>query len=375
MKILFTGGGTGGHFYPIIAVAQELRALIYERKLLDAKFYFMSDQPYSEKLLRENEIIFVQTPSGKWRRYFSLKNFSDMGKLAFGIIIALWKLFFIYPDVIFSKGGYAAMPAAAAARILGIPFFIHESDSHPGRANLWAGRFAARVALSYPEAAQYFKPEITAVIGNPMRRELMNPIPEGAKKFLKLEENLPIIFILGGSLGAQAINNAILDALPELVGRYQIIHQTGKNNFDDVTIRAGVVLEGNANAAHYRTFPYLDNLAMRMAAGVASLVISRAGSTIFEIATWGLPSIIIPIPEEVSHDQRSNAFAYARSGGAVVMEENNLSPSILVSEIDRILSDPAVAETMKKGARDFARPDAGRKAAEELLAIAFAHES
>ncbi|MEK7136066.1 MAG: glycosyltransferase, partial [Patescibacteria group bacterium] len=184
MKILFTGGGTGGHFYPIIAVAQELRDVIYERKLIGTKFYFMSDHPYSEKLLRDNEIIFVNTPSGKWRRYFSLKNFTDIFVLMYGTIIALWRLFAIYPDVIFSKGGYASMPAAIAARILGIPFFIHESDSRPGRANLWAGKFAVRIALSYPDAAKYFKSDKTAVIGNPMRREIMRPIPEGAKIFL-----------------------------------------------------------------------------------------------------------------------------------------------------------------------------------------------
>jgi UDP-N-acetylglucosamine--N-acetylmuramyl-(pentapeptide) pyrophosphoryl-undecaprenol N-acetylglucosamine transferase len=375
MKILFTGGGTGGHFYPIIAVAQELRHVIFERKLLGGKFYFMSDHPYNEKLLRENEIIFVKTPSGKWRRYFSLRNFIDSIVLVFGILIAIWKLFIIYPDVIFSKGGYASMPTAVAARILGIPFFIHESDSHPGRANLWAGRFATRIALSYPEAIKYFKADKTAVVGNPIRREIMRPIPEGARKFLKLEEDLPVIFILGGSLGAQAINNVVLDALPDLVKKYQIVHQTGHRNYKDVVTLSSVILEKNEHANRYQPFPFLDNLAMRMAAGIASLVVSRAGSTIFEIAEWGIPSIIIPIPEIISHDQRSNAFAYARAGGAVVIEEENLSPSILISEIDRILSSAEIQAEMKAQAKSFSRPDAGRKVAEEIIDIAFSHES
>ncbi len=374
MKILFTGGGTGGHFYPIIAVAQELRTVIYEKKLLGTKFYFMSDHPYNEKLLSENEIVFVSAPSGKWRRYFSFLNFSDIFKLLYGIMVATWKLFWIYPDIIFSKGGYAAVPATVAARILGIPLFIHESDSRPGRANLWAGKFANRIAVSYPSAAEFFPKEKTAVIGNPLRRDVLNPIPEGAAKFLHLEENLPIILVLGGSLGAQTINNVILETLPQLIEKYQIIHQTGKNNFDDIQSRSSVILQNIEHKGRYQVFPYLNDLAMRMAAGISSLVVTRAGSAIFEIAHWHIPSIIIPIPEEVSHDQRTNAFTYARSGGAVVVEENNLSPSVLISEADRILSSSETIEKMKAGAISFARPDAGRKIAEEIIKIVLPHE-
>ncbi len=375
MKISLTGGGTGGHFYPIIAVTEELRDVIFEQKLIGTKYYFFSDQPYSPKLLADNELVFVKIPSGKWRRYFSLRNFSDLFVLAFGFILALWRMFWIYPDVLFSKGGYASMPAVMAARILGVPVFIHESDSHPGRANLWAGKFATRVALSYPDAASFFPSEKTAVVGNPLRREIMNPVPEGAKRFLKLEENLPIIFILGGSLGSQAINNALLDALPTLVQKYQIIHQTGRQNYDDIVARSSVILEGDTYKERYRPFPYLESLAMRMAAGVADLVISRAGSAIFEIAHWGIPAIIIPIPEEVSHDQRSNAFAYARSGAAIVIEENNLAPSILTAEIERILANEDLKNKMKISAKSFSHADAGRKIAEEIVAIALKHES
>ncbi|OHA58645.1 MAG: hypothetical protein A2571_02655 [Candidatus Vogelbacteria bacterium RIFOXYD1_FULL_44_32] len=375
MKIALTGGGTGGHFYPIIAVAEELRDVIFDQKLIGTKYYFFSDHPYSPKLLADNELIFIKIPAGKWRRYFSLKNFTDLFVLAFGFIVALWKMFWIYPDVLFSKGGYASIPAVMAARILGIPIFIHESDSHPGRANLWASKFATRVALSYPDATTFFPPEKTAVVGNPLRREIMNPVPEGAKRFLKLEENLPILFVLGGSLGSQSINNALLETLPDLVQKYQIIHQTGRQNYDDVVARAGVILAGDAYQGHYQAFPYLESLAMRMAAGVADLVISRAGSAIFEIAHWGIPAIIIPIPETVSHDQRSNAFAYARTGGAVVIEENNLAPSILIAEIDRILNNPELKTKMRTATKSFAQPEAGHKIATEIVQMALQHES
>lgn len=375
MKIALTGGGTGGHFYPIIAVAEELRDVIFDKKIIGTKYYFFSDSPYSPKLLADNDLIYVHIPSGKWRRYFSFRNFTDLFVLAWGFVLAMWKMFWIYPDVLFSKGGYASMPAVMAARILGIPIFIHESDSHPGRANLWAGKFATRIALSYPDAQSFFPAEKTAVVGNPLRREIMNPVAEGAKRFLKLEENLPILFVIGGSLGSQTINNTLLDTLPELVQKYQIIHQTGRQNFDDVSARSKVILEGDSFAEHYKPFPYLESLAMRMAAGVADLIISRAGSAIFEIAHWGIPSLIIPIPENISHDQRSNAFAYARSGAAGVIEENNLTPSILTAEIDRILQNPDLKNKMIASAKTFAKPDAGRKIAEEIIDIALQHES
>ncbi|MDQ5890069.1 MAG: UDP-N-acetylglucosamine--N-acetylmuramyl-(pentapeptide) pyrophosphoryl-undecaprenol, partial [Patescibacteria group bacterium] len=311
---------------------------------------------------------------GKWRRYFSILNFVDTFKLGLGTIQALIKIFRIYPDVIFSKGGYASMPTLIAARVLGIPTIIHESDSHPGRASLWASKFAQRIAISYSEVAEYFPPEKTAITGNPLRRDILNPVPEGAKKYLKLQEDLPVILIIGGSLGAQKINNTILDSLDNLLNRYQIIHQTGANNFDEIKNRSQIILQNHPHKNNYQIFPYLNDLAMRMSAGVADVVISRAGSAIFEIAHWGIPAIIIPIPETISHDQTNNAFTYARSGAAIVIEEANLSDSVLISELDRILLNPELKTSMKNKAKDFSRPDAGEIIAQEIIDIATSHE-
>ncbi len=374
MKIVFTGGGTGGHFYPIIAVAEELRDLMYKNKIIQIEMYFFSTDPYNPQALTDNSIKFVHIYSGKWRRYFSLLNFIDTFKLLLGIMQAIIKIFRIYPDVIFSKGGYASMPTLVAAKILGIPTIIHESDSHPGRANLWASKFAERVAISYSEVAEYFPPEKTAITGNPLRRDILNPVPEGAKKYLKLQEDLPVILIIGGSLGAQKINNTILDSLEDLLNRYQIIHQTGVANLEEIQNRSRVILQNHPHKNNYQTFPYLNDLAMRMSAGVADVVISRAGSAIFEIAHWGIPAIIIPIPENISHDQTNNAFTYARTGAAVVIEETNLSDSVLVSELDRILLNPELKASMKNKAKNFSRPDAGKVIAQEIIDIATSHE-
>src|SRR5262249_39536744 len=158
---------------------------------------------------------------------------------------------------------------------------------------------------------------------------------EGVYEFLGLKRELPVILILGGSLGSQAINDAVLGALPKLLQKYQVVHQTGEANIKDVEGRAKVVMGTSPLLERYKPFPYLNDLAMRMSAGAAALVISRAGSTIFEIASWGLPSIIIPIPEPVSHDQVKNAFAYARAGACAVIEQNNLTPGLLTSEVER----------------------------------------
>ncbi|MEK7585472.1 MAG: UDP-N-acetylglucosamine--N-acetylmuramyl-(pentapeptide) pyrophosphoryl-undecaprenol N-acetylglucosamine transferase [Patescibacteria group bacterium] len=377
MKIAFTGGGTGGHFFPIIAVAEEVNKLVEERKLVNIKLYYLSSEPYDERALFENKIEFVRIHSGKWRRYFSLLNFIDLFRIAFGTIGAFIKLYFIFPDVIFSKGGYLSVPVVLAARVLGIPVFAHESDSLPGRATLLAARSARRVALSYAEAAEAFPPERQGrllVTGNPIRNILKYPLTEGAREFLNLEPDVPVIFITGGSQGAQALNDVVVDALPELVKRYAVIHQVGKANLEAVRQRSKIVLENSPQANRYKLFDFLNPSAMRMVAGVAMVIISRAGSFIFEIAEWGVPAILVPIPEPISHDQRTNAFTYARSGAAMVIEQGNLLTSVLVSEIDRLATNPKLRETMVAAAKGFAKPEAARVIAVELLNIGLTHE-
>ncbi len=377
MKIVFTGGGTGGHFYPIIAIVEAINTVVRERKLVNVRLYFFSNAPYDERALFENNIEFVRIRSGKWRRYFSLLNFFDLLKIVWGTIKALVRLYLIYPDVVFSKGGYVSLPTVLAARVLGIPIMIHESDSRPGRANLWAGKFAARIALSYAEAASAFGPKrqaAIAVTGNPIRSLLHYPLTQGAREFLGLAPDLPVIFITGGSQGAAALNEVVADALPELVKRYSIIHQTGAANLSAAEKRSRIVLEKNEHAARYKLFDHLDSSALRMAAGAATLAVSRAGSTIFELAQWGIPAILVPIPETISHDQRSNAFTYARTGGAIVIEQNNLLSSVLVSEIDRLISNPKLLEAMRVAAKRFAKPQAARLIANELINIALSHE-
>jgi len=374
MRIGLTGGGTGGHFYPIIAVVEEIQKISEEERLVLPQYSYYADTPYNDRLLFENRINYVHIPAGKWRRYFAIQNYTDIFKTLAGIFKAIITLFSEYPDVLFSKGGYASFPAVVAARVLRIPLVIHESDSSPGRVNRWAAKYATRVAVSYPDAFAFFPEGKTAVTGNPIRASIEHPVKVGAHEFLDLDPNLPTILVLGGSQGAQKINDVLLDILPDLVTHYQVIHQAGKKNLHEVKERANYLLTDTTLNKRYKLFDTLNDAALRMAAGAATLIISRAGSAIFEIAQWGVPSIIIPIPESISHDQVSNAFTYARFGGAVVMEENNLTANVLTSEINRLLGNPTLLAKMAEGAKSFARPDAARAIARELIQISLSHE-
>jgi len=374
MKILLTGGGSGGHFYPIIAIAQEINSIVKENKLLKPQIYFMSTDPYNEGLLYENNIIFIKVSTGKIRRYFSINNFFDLFKIFWGSLSALWIVFRIYPDVVFGKGGFASFPALFSAWVLGIPIVIHESDIVPGRVNAWIGKFAKRIAISYPESVEFFPQEKTAYTGNPIRKEIMEPQSTGAHEFLKLDETIPTILVLGGSQGARKINDLIIDTLPELVNKYQIIHQTGKNNIKVMKETADVVLLNNPNKDRYRPYDYLDLLTMRMAAGVADIIISRAGSTIFEIASWEKPSILIPITKSNGDHQKKNAYSYARAGGCIVIEEKNLTSNILLAEMNRILQNNTEKEKMIESAKKFARKDAARLIAKEIVSIGLTHQ-
>ncbi len=374
MKIVFTGGGSGGHFYPIIAIVEEIRQIVKEQKLLEPTLYFCAPDPYDENTLRRYGIKFVKIPAGKFRLYFSFKNFIDIFKTIFGFIIAWFKLFLIYPDVVFGKGGFASFPTVLAAKIWGIPVIIHESDSIPGRANRFLGKIANRVAVSYPDSADFFPKNKTAWVGQPVRDSIKKHKKEEAFNFLGLEDDLPVLLVLGGSSGAEKINEIILSSLPELLKFCQVIHQTGRSNIKDVKERASIVVNNVNFLTRYHPFSYFDDEAMSMVAGSANFIISRAGSSIFEIASWGIPSIIIPITESNGDHQRKNAYNYARFGGCLVVEESNLSPIILVSEIKRLLENRELLNKMSDSAKAFFKPDSAKKIAEELIKISLSHQ-
>lgn len=380
MKIVFTGGGTGGHFYPLVAIAEAMRDIALERQLLPPKLYYVSDVPYDEAALFANDMLFVAAPAGKVRRYFSLRNVTDLFKTALGTVSCFFSLLKLYPDVVISKGGYASVPTTLAAALLRIPIIIHESDASPGRANRFAAKYATRIAVGFESAIAGFPPKSTGKIartGNPVRKELI-ALPERAAAMaaLGLDPALPTVLVLGGSSGSQRINETVLDALPQLCAFANVLHQTGRAQHASVSATARVILQPGGNGGRYHAVAFLDAEGMRNAAAAASVVITRAGAgSITEVSLWGVPAILIPIPESVSHDQRTNAYAYARTGAAEVLEEANLSAHILASEAQRIATDAGAAARMRAAAAGFANPAAARIIAEEAFRIALSHES
>jgi UDP-N-acetylglucosamine--N-acetylmuramyl-(pentapeptide) pyrophosphoryl-undecaprenol N-acetylglucosamine transferase len=374
MKILLTGGGTGGHFYPLIAVAEELNRIADEEKILNFKMYYASDSPYDTEALERQFITFVPIVAGKMRVYFSLRNIWDFFKMGFGVFKALFTVFNLYPDVVISKGGYASFPVLFAAKLLRIPVIIHESDTVPGRVNLWSGKFAKKIALSFPEAASYFEASKVSITGQPVRKSIVLAAKEGAYEFFELDKSLPTIGIFAGSQGAKVINDELLRILPDLVKKYQILHQTGEANFEEVKSDVHVILGDDVKRTRYKPFPFFNDLETKMFGAAATIIIGRSGSSLFEISAWGKPSILIPYALAHGDHQRKNAYHYARTGGCVVIEETNLTPSVLENEIDNIVNSPERYEAMSKHAKAFYKEDAAREIAVEAVKIALSHE-
>lgn len=370
MKIGFVGGGTGGHFYPLMAVAEELTK---EQK--PPRLYYFGPEPYSKEALQTNHITYVYCPAGKLRRYFSVQNFIDVFKNFFGVFVAVFKLFWIYPDVIFSKGGYTSIPILIAARFLMIPVVIHESDAVPGRANKLAASFAKYIAIAHNDVAKYFPKEKTALIGIPLRAEIkntsQNPLAE-----LGIPADKPLIYITGGSLGAERLNNVLIQSLSELLPHYRIFHQVGDGHLEAIQLAAQSLLADSPLLANYYLRDSLDAKTVALLLDAAAIIVTRAGSTtLFEIAYHGKPAIVVPIPENISRDQRTNAYSYARSGAAIVIEEHNLTPHLLAEQIQSIISDRSRTEAMGNAARTLSFPDAAKKIADLLLSIGRTHGS
>ena len=318
MRIVLVGSGTGGHFYPLIAVAESLR-MFENTSNRPTELYFIGPDPYDPSALTKNNITFVYCPAGKQRLYRSFKNVTDVLKTSFGFFVAFWRLLLLYPDAVFSKGGYTSVPVVLAAWLLRIPIVVHESDAVVGRANAIAAKFAQTVTVAHTDAVTEFTKKEAIVVGMPIRKSFFTPTVDPFAT-LGIPSDRPVLFVTGGSTGAQRINDLLLNSLDELLPYYTIVHQTGKANVANVSESASALIADETLRGRYFAHGYLTPEQMAAAQDAAALIISRAGSgTIFEIALKGKPSILIPIPEDVSRDQRSNAYAYARSGAASVL--------------------------------------------------------
>lgn len=369
MRIALTGGGTGGHLFPLIAVARELKNISQERGVSDLEIRFFGPKTKDESLyfaLGEEGIKFEPVMSGKMRRYFSLQNPIDLLKLFFGIFQAQWKLLFFMPDVIFSKGGYGSLPIVLAGWIFRIPIIIHESDTIPGLINKISARFATRIVIAFPSAAKYFKDSKIAILGNPTRKDIKEGSLEEAKKIFNLKGDKPVVLILGGSQGAQAINELAMTIIDDLLLRYETILICGEQNYRNLSAEAEARLKSQQKE-YFHLYPFLKQ-EIKHAFAAANIIVSRAGAgSIFEIAYLGKPSVLIPLPNSAQDHQLENAYEYGKFGATVIIEQQNLKPHLFLDNISHILSDENLYQLMSQNALKFASPDAARKIAEEVF--------
>lgn len=372
MRILFTGGGSGGHQYPIIAVLREIQRIAEEERILNLEFFYIGPDDFGGdflKGLRQEGVLPVKIRCGKWRQYFSLANFFDVFNVAIGVLQAIWNMYLILPDIIFSKGGYGAFPAVFAAKIFRIPVVMHESDAIPGKVSLYTAKFAKRIGVAFQHAIAFFPKEKTALIGVPIRKRLLGGNIAEAKEELNIYSNFPVVGVIGASQGSQKINDAITDVLKELTTEFEVVHQTGAANLEGIKQESQVIFEFG-HKERYHPFGFLDEATLREFYTASDLIVARAGaSTIYEIAAWGKPSILIPLANAAQDHQRKNAYDYAATGAAIVVEEANLTPHILLAEIRKILGDPEHIKKMKEAAQKFSRIDAAELIAREILKL------
>lgn len=317
-KIILTGGGTAGHVTPNLALIPSLQELGYDIR------YIGSYQGIEKTLIENAGIPYDGISSGKLRRYFDLKNFSDPFRVMKGYAEALSLMKKYRPDVVFSKGGFVAVPVVLAARHYRIPTIIHESDMTPGLANKLCIPSARKICCNFPETLQYLPQKKAVLTGSPIRRELLQGDRQSGLQYTNLSPDKPIILIIGGSLGSVILNQAVRSILPRLLEEYQIIHICGKEHLDNSL----------SQTKGYVQYEYVDEPLKHLFAA-ADLIISRAGAnSICEILALRKPNILVPLSAAASRgDQILNAASFARQGFSTVLEEETLNGDSLYQAV------------------------------------------
>ena len=336
-RIILTGGGTAGHVTPNIALLPRLKELNYDIH------YIGSYNGIEKELIEQFGIPYHGISTGKLRRYFSVQNFTDPFRVLKGMNDAKKLVKILKPDVIFSKGGFVSVPVVLAGKKCKVPTIIHESEMTPGLANKISIPSATKVCCNFPETLGHL-PEGKAVLtGSPIRQELLSGDKFKAREFLNFKSDKPVIMVIGGSLGAVAVNNAVRAILPELLKSYQIIHLCGKGKVDE-SLKG---IEG------YAQFEYIKEELKDLFA-LTDIVISRAGANaICELLALHKPNLLIPLSANASRgDQILNARSFERQGFSVVLEEEELTDDVLLSAINHLYENrESYVDTMKRSSQ------------------------
>ena len=369
LRLAITGGGTGGHVLPALAVVDELR----QRGTLAELTWIGSSDGVERRAAEEAGIQFVAIPTGKLRRYLSLRNLTDAARIPLGVLAARRALAAFRPDVVLSTGGFVSVPAVVAARGIA-PVLTHEQTAILGLANRINARFADVLAVSHSQTALLAGRlhHRVVVTGNPIRVGLTDGDRSRGLQRLGFEAGMPVVYVTGGARGASPINQRIAALLPGILDRAQIVHQTGppSANADASNLSAMKETLPKAVRHRYHVVEFLRDELPDIYA-TADLVVGRAGAgTIAELAYVGLPAILVPLPGARGDEQALNAQVLGDVGAAVVIAQRDATPERLQVEILALLDDAERRARMANAARSVARPEAAARLADELLSLA-----
>jgi len=370
MRILISGGGTGGHIYPALAVAKVLQTSY------GAEILYLGDERGLEKdLVPKAGFSFVGIRAGKLRRYLSWKTLTDLGRVPLGFAQAIGHVRRFRPDAAFTSGGYVSVPAGLAARSIRVPLVTHQQDVSPNLANRLLRPLATRISVSFEDSLRYFPARKTLLMGNPVRDAILNVVemnPSAAKQAFGLDPALPLVVVTGGSQGAKHLNEVVVESLPQLLPTCQILHISGARTFADTKRTSTTRLEEHPDlATRYRLYEYLD-AEMAPALAAADIVLCRSGaSTLSELAALGKPSVLIPLPPGFGGSpQAINAAMFEQHGAARVISDAGLTPSALEAALLPLLNDEAQRSALAAGARSLARLNAAADLAALVAGLA-----
>jgi UDP-N-acetylglucosamine--N-acetylmuramyl-(pentapeptide) pyrophosphoryl-undecaprenol N-acetylglucosamine transferase len=372
-RILLLGGGTGGHVYPLAVVAKEIKKLAQE-KGANLELMAMADSNVWRSEFEGIGVKFkkISTPKFKAVEGGRLNPMAFLN-LPLALIQSLWFIFLFMPDLVFSKGGFASVIPSLVSKLYFIPLFIHESDAIPGKANKLLAGFSKKVFISYESTAGHFNSKKTILSGSPARETLFAGNKQEAVGYFGFNPDKKTILFMAGSQGSASINKLLIQSVVQLAKDFQIIHQAGPKNFDSVKAEIEKIKNDGAGTYskdienNYRLFAFLDEKELASAYALCDIIVSRSGSNIFEISNLGKPAILIPLPFSAGDHQRANAAGLAKFG-AVVLEEANLNPGILINQIENLLK-PENYSLISQKIKQFAKPDAAKIIAEEIINV------
>jgi len=375
MKVLVSGGGSGGHIYPALAVATLLKKQ-YEASIL----YLGSDDGLETELAPAAGFPFAIVKAGKLRRYVSWQTVTGVARVPVGMAQASSIVRRFAPDVVFTSGGYVAVPAGLAARMNNVPLLMHQQDVPPNLSNRLLAPLATRISVAFADSLSYFPGRKTLELGNPIRQEMLDirsVSTQEARRQLDFDANVPLLVVTGGSQGARHLNQEVCHALPELLPHCQILQISGKQLFAETRELAEETM-ANLDATtrqRYRLVAYL-NEEMPIALQAATVVLCRSGAaTLSELAVLGKPSILVPLPPAIgSSPQEANAAMFERQHAAEVIRDADLKREILLARVISIITSNTRIQAMSKATTTFAKPDATQAIAAEVVKMAQAKQ-